>query len=72
MGASGETGDAMNDRLSLTPRLLSHADAERLWEAMLVAFPVIAEGIERAPSGCAQLVSEHAQALLLEWKSLVK
>lgn len=41
---------------------------EKLWEAMLVVFPaIVVQDLKTAPSGCAQLVREHAEALLNEW-----
>lgn len=41
---------------------------DKLWEAMLVVFPaIVVQDLKQAPSGCAQLVKEHAEALLNEW-----
>lgn len=35
---------------------------------MLVVFPaIVVQDLKMAPSGCAQLVREHAQALVDEW-----
>lgn len=55
----------MNDR---QPSMISFRDADRLWNPMLAICPVIGDDVKQAPQGCAQLVREHAQALLAEWK----
>lgn len=41
---------------------------QMLWDAMLTVFPaIVVQDLKMAPKGCAQLVREHAQALVDEW-----
>lgn len=45
----------------------------KLWQAMLAIAPaIIGSDLKHAPEGAAQLVREHAQALLAEWRSAAR
>jgi hypothetical protein len=57
-------------RIGLLPNNpLPPEERERLWSAMLVAFPTVAAGnTNLAPEGVAHLVREQAEALIHEWK----
>ncbi len=47
----------------------SDDEREKLWQAMMVVFPtIVTNDLRHAPTGCAQLVREHAQAMVVEWE----
>jgi hypothetical protein len=51
---------------------MKRSDNEKLWAAMLVAWPKAAadaeDGTSHKPEAAAQMAREHAEALLREWR----